>query len=284
MIRKSAVFQPSRDQSVFLAGMAALMTFLIVLSLGVALALSNASQKWSRSWDMKATIQVLPGGDADAVKKILKDESARVKTIYQMSEAELSRMLKPWVHGRTDMSAYLPVQIDLTFNSPADIEKVSARLESMKGVKFISHSDAVKNIVVFGGAVGVLAFVIIVFVGAAAGMAIVFATLSIIKIHGREIDILAVVGAYDSFAVNQISVMILRLAAVGAAAGLFAGALAVFGVLEVAAAQKTGIVSAMALNPFDILKLGLAPVALSLGAFFVSRLVVRRALSEGAFK
>ncbi|MDR0319572.1 MAG: hypothetical protein LBH81_02420 [Rickettsiales bacterium] len=284
MIKRSGVFQPSKDQAVFLAGLSALMSFLIVLALGVALALSNATEKWSRSWDMKATVQILGGGDIDAAKKILKGESARIKSSQVLSEAELSRMLKPWMQGTRDLSGYLPVQIDITFNKSSDIRILADKMENVRGVKFIPHSDAVKKIMVFGSATQVLAVILILFVILASFASIVFATNSIIKIHSREIEILAVVGAYDSFAINHISAIILRLVAIGAALGLVLGALGIFGILEIAAAQKTGIVSAMDIGAADILKLGTVPILLSVGAFMVSRSVIKRTLSGKIFE
>jgi len=233
---------------------------------------------------MKATIQVLPGGNLAGAKEILKNEEPRIKSIYQLSEAELEKMLRPWMQGSRDLSAYLPTQIDLTFHNARDISIVSDRISKLKDVKFISHSDAIRDLMVFGGAVGGLAFVIILFVSLAAGMAIVFSTNSMIKIHNREINILAVVGAFDSFIMNHISTVILKLTAIGSAAGLAFASIAVYWILDIAQSQKTGIIAQMSLTSFDLLILGLIPVLLSAGSFLVSRFVILRALKGNSFK
>lgn len=284
MIKKSSIFQPSADASAFLIALSALMTFLMVLSLGTALSLSNAVDRYSRSWDLKATLQVLPGGDVDAAKKILRENSEQIKSVYQLSDGDLSRMLKPWMSETRDISNFLPAQIDITFNSPQDIRKIGDQVNKLKSVKFISHSDAISKLMVFGGAVQVLASVIILFVGLASILAIIFATNGLIKSHSREVGILSAVGAYDSFATNQISMILLRLTAIGCAVGVVLGVFGIWGILGVADAQKTGIISQMSLTSGDVIRIGIVPVILSGAAFMISRAVVLKTLRKGAFK
>jgi cell division protein FtsX len=284
MIKKSSIFQPSADQSAFLAAVSALMTFLIVLCLGVSLSLSNAVDKWSRSWDSKATIQVLSGGDIDGVRKVLDADKSKIKMVKQLSDAELSRMLKPWLHDTRSLDGYLPVQIDITFKHPADIAKVGLKLENLNNVKFISHSDAISGIIVFGGTISTLAFIIILLVSSCAILAMMYATNNMLKIHRREIDILGIVGAYDRFIINQIGNVMLKLVGIGAAVGFALGIIAVIGILNVADGQKTGIISQMTINSFDIIRLGLVPVILTGLSYLVSRFFVNRALTGEMFK
>ncbi|MDR2685453.1 MAG: hypothetical protein LBB23_01615 [Rickettsiales bacterium] len=284
MSNNPTLFRPSPDQSAYLAAMSAFMTFIIVLCLGVSLALDNAVDKWSKSWELKATIQVLQHGDLEGVKRILKDEAARVKSVRQLGDTELGNMLRPWMRGDYNLTGYLPAQIDLTFHEQHDLRIVGEKTTGLKSVKFIAHSDAIGNMVVFGTAIRVLAGVIILFVMLASSLGLIYAIRSMIRIHKRDIEILNVVGAYDSFIIGSISAAMLKLSAIGGVLGLAAGGLAAYGVVEIANAQKTGIISQMAINSTDMLIMGLIPIALSAAAFMLARKTTARTLLEGGFE
>lgn len=68
-MKKSVVFSLVREQSVFMTVIMALLTFLTVLALGIALAIGTGVVRWNSQWDLYATVQIMNTENTDAVKK-----------------------------------------------------------------------------------------------------------------------------------------------------------------------------------------------------------------------
>ena len=57
-MKRATVFSLVREQSVFMTAIMALLTFLAVMALGVAISIGTGVARWNAQWDLYATVQV----------------------------------------------------------------------------------------------------------------------------------------------------------------------------------------------------------------------------------
>ena len=91
----------------------AIMTFLACLTAGAALLVADASQAWRSDVLREATIQVKPRAGDDVESLVAKavaiaTQTPDVESAHALSQAELEKLLEPWLGTGLDLSQ-LPV-------------------------------------------------------------------------------------------------------------------------------------------------------------------------------
>ncbi|HMK68596.1 MAG TPA: cell division protein, partial [Stellaceae bacterium] len=136
-----------------------------------------------------------------------------------------------------------------------------------------------------GLALQAVAVAIVVLVGAAAVLAVVFATRTGLAVHHAVVEVLHLIGARDGYIARQFEWHALRLAIEGGVVGLLLAVLTVAGVAG--AAERVGAIDDTArLLPlmeaplYEWALLLLLPVAAGLIAMITARITVLRALAR----
>ena len=212
----------------------AIMTFLVCLTMGGALLISQAAHDWRSEASGEVTIQIKPrsGEDLDVLVKRTTEAAARtpgVTDAHALSQSESQRTLEPWLGQGLDLSQ-LPIPrlivVNMKVREPANLQalretvaSVAPRASIDDHQLWITRLDSMADeIVVF--AVGILVLIII-----AMGLAIGFATRGAMVGNREIIEVLHFVGAADTFIAKQFQSHFTRLGSRGAAIGGLAAAL-----------------------------------------------------------
>ncbi len=287
-IHQPPIFFPVRDQSSFLSAMSALMVFLSTLCLAIVLALGTAVTQWDHQWDLKATIQVLPTFDNESkfdenlksVNALIKQNSGKIVKTTTLSNQEMMDLLKPWIGRGVSIEQYLPKMIDVEFKRTNDLNTFSEKISDIQNVRFMTHQKWHKNMTVIGQRIIFVAILLLIFVFIATGLAVAYATKNSLMIHQREIEILDIVGAYDSFIANQFSRIVLWLVAIGAAIGFVISVPVIGGLLAVISQQKIGMMGMMRLNIYHWITLMFVPVTVTLFSVYITKRTVLDTLKK----
>ncbi len=123
------------------------------------------------------------------------------------------------------------------------------------------------------------AVAIVLLIGAAAVLTVIFTTRAGLSMHRDVIELLHLMGARDGYIARQFDRQALRLGLIGGAVGI-ALALATVLALGEAAGAAALLGGGLGLGPLDYAALALLPVAAALLAMATARLTVLRALAS----
>jgi cell division protein FtsX len=246
-MRSPLVFSFVKEQKTFLTLLMSLLTFLSVLSLGLVISLSTAIIRWNAEWSLMATVQVMPGGDAAAARRIITAARTNIASTREISEADARRMLQPWLQGGEALAQYIPQMTEIRFRNRPAMGEMSENIRPVTGARFVRHNDAMTRSASIGWRVIMLSVFVLALVLGAVVVCISYITRNITLIHKRELEILNQIGAKDSFVAAQLMIIIARICVVAAAAGFAAATPALLVISGIASSMKVGMFSQMAI-------------------------------------
>ena len=97
MKKNKLVFSLVREQSIFMTVVISVLTFLAVLSFGIALAVGGGVIRWNNQWDKYATVQITNPDNAGYVKKVFEENSDKFDNIQEISKDQMEKMLHNWI-------------------------------------------------------------------------------------------------------------------------------------------------------------------------------------------
>jgi len=278
-----------RDSSTrFLPWLIAFMVFLACLALAAVLVVERAIQRWDRGLSGQLTVQIPAGKDPaqsearlEAVLAVL-TATPGVRGVTVMGPEEVRRLLQPWLGGGAELDelplpALLAVSVDPA--SPPDLEALNRRLaEAVPGSFADDHRRWLDDLLALAGSVELAAIAVMLLVGLAAVITVVFVTRTGLEIHRQVIELLHVMGAQDRYIAREFQRHSLQL---GLRGGLFGFALAA-GTLALLAWLARGSGAALlpdlSLTPLDWALLALLPLAAAATAMWTARLTVLKTL------
>ena len=89
-MKKPTVFSLVREQSMFMTTIMGLLTFLSVLTLGIALSIGTGVIRWNNQWTNFATIQVTDTKNIDSTAKIIETNRNKMKSVRRVSDDEMA--------------------------------------------------------------------------------------------------------------------------------------------------------------------------------------------------
>lgn len=206
----------------------AIMTFLGTLTGGAASLVRDASVEWSSSVTREMTIQVKPSLGRDLIADVARARaialaSPGVLQAVALSREESSAMLKPWLGSGLDLSDLpVPILINIRFDhsSPPDALSLSASLKSqLPNAVLDDHRTWADRLYAVANGLVAIAFIVLVLVLAAMGLAVAFATRGAMAGSREIIDVLHLVGASDGFIAKEFQRHFLWLGIFGALSG-----------------------------------------------------------------
>lgn len=269
-MKKPTVFSLVREQSVFMTTIMGLLTFLSVLTLGVALSIGTGVIRWNNQWNNFATIQVTDTKNVDQTAKIINDNREKMKSVRRISDDEMTDLMRPWIsNGGAALKNYLPTMWEIEFKSSDDMTHVQSAVE--KNARFLSHASALKTSTSAGWKmIGISALVLILALGAI-GVSISYIARNTAMLHRRELEILTQIGASDGFVARQMQIIVAKITTLATICGFVTAMPVLLLILSTAHSARVGLLAMLGLNAFGWWLLVALPIAIIAFAIFVTR-------------
>jgi len=126
----------------------------------------------------------------------------------------------------------------------------------------------------FTHSIELLASIIIGLIAAAAVTTVIFVTKTGLSIHRRVIEIVHLVGAYDSYIAKQFLLHAMRLGLIGGIGGVALAGLTLLGLDRLLGDAQTSLLPTLALDLDQWLALAVVPIAVSVVAMITAHLTV----------
>jgi cell division protein FtsX len=269
-MKKPVVFSLVRDQSMFMTAIMSLLSFLSILALGISLSIGTGVVRWNNQWDLFATIQVMDTNKSDTVKKILKNNTDKIKLSKQISNSEMTELMTPWLSSGTgNLKKYLPQMWEVEFKTNSDMEAVQQEISN--NARFLTHANALKSSTSAGWKMILISSTMMLLTLSAIGICISYIARNTAMLHKRELEILNQVGASDKFITRQMQIIVAKISAIATLIGL-ASALPILGlIISTAHSARVGLMATIGLSGLGWTVLLLLPVAIIVFAIYITK-------------
>lgn len=269
-MKKNTVFSLVHEQSVFMTAILALLSFLSIMALGIALSIGTGVMRWNNQWESFATVQVTDLKKADDVKKIIDKNADKIDTINEITTEQMQDLMAPWISSGGDiLKNYLPKMWEIKFKSTEDMHNVGEQISP--NARFLTHSDALSPSTSSGWKmIGISSFVLLMILGTI-GMCISYIARNTALLHRRELEILNQVGASDTFVAKQMQIIVGKISLIAATIGFFIAAPVLLIVISVAHSARVGLLATLGLSGAGWFLLLLLPVLIVFFAIYITR-------------
>lgn len=278
-MKTPVVFSLVREQSIFMTAIMALLTFLSVIALGVAIAIGSGVARWNTQWDLMATVQIMPGQNADAVSEILNNNKDKIASVKKVSTDEMAELMHPWVSGGgAVMKNYLPEMYEIKVNKKSDIKFFADKFTG--NARFLAHSAALSSATNAGWRMIAISGLILALALGAIGVCISFIARNTAMLHRRELEILNQVGARDDFIARQMQIIVGKISITASLAGFVAAAPVLLLIISAAHHARVGLMAMLTLNSMGWIILALMPILISIFAIYITRRTTLKILKD----
>ena len=268
-MKRATVFSLVHEQSVFMTAIMALLNFLAIMALGIALSIGTGVARWNAQWDLYATVQVTNQNNESAVRKILTDNKSKIETLREISEDEMSRLMRPWISGGGALQNYLPKMWEVKFKSKSDLKNIAKSLSPQ--ARFLTHADALDAPMSAGWKMIMIAGLILALTLGTITICVSYIARNTARLHKRELEILNQVGATDSFIAHQMQIIVTKICIVAGLIGFVVAAPVLMLVLSSAHAARVGLMAMLAINGGGWVCLGVLPIIITVFAIWMTR-------------
>lgn len=296
MTRRRLDIPFDRDGSArFLPWLIALMVYLAALALSGALALEHALARWDRGLSGMLTVELPPppaaaaddGGLAAAVKTL--KATPGVIAARPLARADVAKLLEPWLGTAVPPEELaMPRLIDVRIDTVRGVDLAVLRGALAKAAPqavLDDHRLWLDRLASLVRSAEATALAVVVLIGGAAVMTVIFTTRTGLSVHRDVIELLHLMGARDGYIATQFQHHALRLGLVGGMIGL---ALAAATLVSLGHAADAAAVLGDRALPLPTLRLSsgdwaalpLLPVAAAFLAMITARLTVLGALAR----
>ncbi len=270
MIRKTPlVFSLVRDQSLFMTAIVSLLTFMSVLTLGIAIAIGTGVMRWNTQWDLFATVQIMSDDNAATTQKIINDNRDKISSVTEIPRADMEKLMRPWISGGANLNDYLPKMFEIKFKKKSDVETVGEQIS--KHARFLTHATALKHSTSAGWRMIFISVLVLALVLAAIGFCISYIARNTALLHRRELEILNQIGARDLFVARQMQIIVAKICIVATTVGFVLAAPVLLLILGAAHSARVGLMAMMGLSGAGWIVLALTPVAIVIFAIWITR-------------
>lgn len=281
----------ARDPSSrFLAWITALMVYLATLSLCGAMVVSDLARRWDSGLAGGLTVQIapLPGNGAaplservEAALTVLRSTPG-IRSASALSAEEAGRLLEPWLGPEaSDPLLPMPRLIDVVTDGPVDTASLTERLKSAApGATLDDHAVWLADLRSFARALEGAALAVVLLIGSAGVMSVVFAVRAGLAIHRNLVELLHLMGATDRYVSRQFEAHVTGLALRGGTVGLVLALATLGGVMHAADRLQAGLLPDVGLQAWQWGVLVLVPLVAALLATATARWTVLRTLES----
>jgi cell division transport system permease protein len=276
--------------------MITIMSFLSAVTLGGVVLVQKSAIAWSADVGREVTIQIRPV-EGEVMESNLRTAVSLAETTPGVASAraltieESQKLLEPWLGAGLDLTAIeIPrlVVVQLADPVDADIEGLQRNLAAVKGASLDTHAAWRQQLNTMAGTIVLSGLLVLILIGAATVLAIIFATRGAMATNREIVDVLHYIGASNKFIAGEFQGRFLSIGLQGGLLGVVA-ALLFFAIIGTAAgnmlsseagAQVGVLFGRFALGIDGLIGIAaVVPVIAALTAI-TSRMTVRRYLSQ----
>lgn len=269
-MKKNTVFSLVHEQSVFMTAILALLSFLSIMALGIALSIGTGVMRWNNQWESFATVQVTDLKKSDDIKKIIDKNSDKIDTINEITTEQMQDLMAPWISSGGDiLKNYLPKMWEIKFKSTQDMNSVGEQIS--KNARFLTHSDALSPSTSAGWKmIAISSFILLLILGTI-GVCISYIARNTALLHRRELEILNQVGASDKFVAHQMQIIVGKISLIAATIGFCVATPVLLIVISVAHSARVGLLATLGISSIGWILLLLLPVLIVFFAIYITR-------------
>ena len=273
-----------------------IMSFLSAVTLGGVVLVQKSAIAWSADVGREVTIQIRPveGEVMDSNLRTavsLAESTPGVASARALTIEESQQLLEPWLGAGLDLTAIeIPrlVVVQLADPVDADIEGLGRNLAAVKGASLDTHAAWRQQLNTMAGTIVLSGLLVLILIGAATVLAIVFATRGAMATNREIVDVLHYIGASNKFIAGEFQGRFLSIGLQGGLLGMVSAMLffaligtAAGNMLSSEAGAQVGVLfGRFALGIDGIVGiLAVVPVIAALTAI-TSRATVRRYLAQ----
>lgn len=278
MKRKPVVFSLIREQSTFMTAIMSVLTFLSVLTLGIALMIGTGVVRMNTTWDLFATIQTNDANDVPKIRDVLNKNKNIIKSSNEISSTQMMNLMSPWVAGGTALEKYLPKMWEVEFKTTADMQTVQTQITPY--ARFLTHKNALSAPVRAGWyLIAICALVLSVALGSIT-TCITYIAHNTAMLHKRELEILNQIGASDGFVAHQMQIIVARICTRATIFGFLLALPFLLLVMAAARVARVGLFAMIGLNAFGWIILCILPVFITFFATYITKRTTHRILKN----
>lgn len=268
-MKKPTVFSLVREQSVFMTAIMSLLTFLAVLALGIALSIGTGVMRWNSQWELFATVQVVNPDYIDKTKKIITDNTDKIKTLNEISTEQMTDLMSPWISGGGVLKNYLPKMWEIEFKNADGMKIIGEQIS--KNARFLTHASALKPSTGAGWKMILMSSFILILTLGAIGVCISYIARNTAMLHRRELEILNQIGASDNFVARQMQTIVAKISATATTIGFIVATPVLLLIISTAHSTRVGLMAMLGLSGAGWFILFLLPVAIVIFSIWTTR-------------
>lgn len=268
-MKKPTVFSLVREQSVFMTAIMSLLTFLAVLALGIALSIGTGVMRWNSQWELFATVQVVNPDYIDKTKKIITDNTDKIKTLNEISTEQMTDLMSPWISGGGVLKNYLPKMWEIEFKNADDMKIIGEQIS--KNARFLTHATALKSSTGAGWKMILMSSFILILTLGAIGICISYIARNTAMLHRRELEILNQIGASDNFVARQMQTIVAKISTTATTIGFIVAMPVLLLIISTAHSTRVGLMAMLGLSGAGWFILFLLPVTIVIFSIWTTR-------------
>ncbi|MCY4192592.1 MAG: hypothetical protein OXD42_14965 [Rhodospirillaceae bacterium] len=266
----------------------AIMIYLSGMAIAGAIALNGLVSVWSSGLSGALTIQIPASAKleaahqrADAVLMIVR-KTRGIQQARLLRREEVIRLVQPWLSSEAGAESLpLPLLVDARIapGTPVDTGALAdAVAKAAPGAMVENHARWAGRFVGFARSIWAVALVVVVLIGVATVITVVFSTKTGLRIHRRVISLLHLIGAHDRYIARQFERQALWLSLRGAVFGIICAVGTVFGIAYLAGKAGLAPTAGALFTPFQWALFASVPIGAAVVALLTARLTVLRTL------
>jgi cell division transport system permease protein len=267
------------------AWVSGLMVFFVTLALAVNFGLSTMTQGWVDGLSGSLTVELNASPDPalkkkfDAdVRKVL-DLAKQHPSVAQgrlLSNAEILKLVEPWLGSRVPEDIALPALVDLTLTPGGDVQKLQRDILSVVPEAVVDgHAEILGDVRTLVGTARLFVVLLTGVIVALAVLSIAGVVRAKFSIHGQEVETLHLIGASDEYIARQFRHYTLKGALKGAFTGFAAMLIVLLAVGYITHTVDSAIFPHLRLMPLQWVMLILSPV---LAGSFIAHITAQHAV------
>jgi len=278
MKKKPIVFSLIQGQSSFMTAIMSVLTFLSVLTLGIALMIGTGAMRMNANWDLYATIQTTDENDVPKIREVLNKNKNVIKSSSEISESQMANLMSPWVSGGSALQKYMPKMWEVKFATAKDLKSVQTQITPY--AKFLTHRTALETPIRAGWYLIAISSLVLLIALGSITVCITYIAHNTAMLHKRELEILNQIGASDSFVAKQMQIIVARICTRASIYGFLMALPFLFLILSASHAARVGLMAMIGLNGFGWTVLILLPIAITVFATYITKHTTKRILKD----
>ena len=276
--KTTLVFSLVKDQSIFMTVIISILSFLAIVSLGIALSIGSGVVRWNTQWDKYATIQISNSDNTAYIKQVFTKHSKKIESVKEITKTDMENMMRPWISGGARLTNYLPEMYELKMKNAKDMADIKKDIGNR--AKFLNHTSALKNSISAGWKLVSITVFVLLIILTSIGICISYISKNIAMLHKHELEILNQVGASDDFIAKQMQIIVGKISSVACLIGFVSAVPILFMILSTAHSARVGLLATLNLTGNNWLALILLPIIIICFSVFITRKTTIKILSE----